>query len=560
MSYGGNFAAGLPPALARRFEAIVFDWDGTAVPDRHARRRRGPRSRGASVPRGGRRRRRQRHPRRQRRRSAPRPADRARAGCSSRSTAGRSSSRSTERAPPGRPARRRRPTRTPRSTRAAERDRRAARGAGIDARIVSQRLNRRKIDLLPDPEWADPPKAEIDQRRRGGRARLRAAGIDGLVEAARIALDAAPRRGLRRAQGDERRQARRDRAHRQGRLRACRLRASSGPTASRADQVLIGGDEFGPLGGLVGSDSMMLVAEADARDRRARSASSPKGSPTASSRLPGGPAAFVALARRPARAAQRRSRASRTIPRGRSSSTASTPPSERAHESLLAIADGMIGTTAAPLLVASRQRAPRSWSPGIYDGAGAETALLPAPRWAFARRRAAAGRSDPSGCSTCTPACSASASRAPRRSTRSGSSRWPDPGVACLRARRRSGRRVAGARAAASRAVSIRPRRSCTTGPGLDGDARDGRIDHRRRVAGARRYAPRSCRRVRRPATDGPRPEDAARSASRRDRSRVRPSARRAPARVGAAVGGRRHRHRGRRRAAARACGSRCSI
>src|SRR5439155_2039475 len=28
--------AGLAPALDRRFEAVVFDWDGTAVPDRHA--------------------------------------------------------------------------------------------------------------------------------------------------------------------------------------------------------------------------------------------------------------------------------------------------------------------------------------------------------------------------------------------------------------------------------------------------------------------------------------------------------------------------------------------
>ena len=25
-----------PPALDRRFEAIIFDWDGTAVPDRRA--------------------------------------------------------------------------------------------------------------------------------------------------------------------------------------------------------------------------------------------------------------------------------------------------------------------------------------------------------------------------------------------------------------------------------------------------------------------------------------------------------------------------------------------
>jgi len=34
---------------------------------------------------------------------------------------------------------------------------------GFEARIVSQRLKRRNIDLLPEPEWADPPKADIDR-------------------------------------------------------------------------------------------------------------------------------------------------------------------------------------------------------------------------------------------------------------------------------------------------------------------------------------------------------------------------------------------------------------
>src|SRR5262245_49732325 len=31
-----SVSARLPPSLARRFEAAVFDWDGTAVVDRHA--------------------------------------------------------------------------------------------------------------------------------------------------------------------------------------------------------------------------------------------------------------------------------------------------------------------------------------------------------------------------------------------------------------------------------------------------------------------------------------------------------------------------------------------
>jgi hypothetical protein len=32
---------------------------------------------------------------------------------------------------------------------------------GLETRIVSERLNRRKIDLIPLPEWSDPPKAKI---------------------------------------------------------------------------------------------------------------------------------------------------------------------------------------------------------------------------------------------------------------------------------------------------------------------------------------------------------------------------------------------------------------
>jgi len=34
---------------------------------------------------------------------------------------------------------------------------------GVKAEIVSERLNRRKIDLIPEPEWADPLKARITE-------------------------------------------------------------------------------------------------------------------------------------------------------------------------------------------------------------------------------------------------------------------------------------------------------------------------------------------------------------------------------------------------------------
>ena len=52
---------------------------------------------------------------------------------------------------------------------------------GLHAEIVSQRLNRRKIDLIPEPEWADPPKARIGELLAAVEARLRAAGLDGLA-------------------------------------------------------------------------------------------------------------------------------------------------------------------------------------------------------------------------------------------------------------------------------------------------------------------------------------------------------------------------------------------
>ena len=45
--------------------------------------------------------------------------------------------------------------------------------AGLEAKVVSQRLNRRKLDLIPEPEWADPPKARIAELVEAVEERLR---------------------------------------------------------------------------------------------------------------------------------------------------------------------------------------------------------------------------------------------------------------------------------------------------------------------------------------------------------------------------------------------------
>jgi hypothetical protein len=68
---------------------------------------------------------------------------------------------------------------------------------GLRAEIVSQRLNRRKIDLIPEPEWADPPKARIGELLDAVQQRLHEAGLAGLHEAARAISTASPTRRSR---------------------------------------------------------------------------------------------------------------------------------------------------------------------------------------------------------------------------------------------------------------------------------------------------------------------------------------------------------------------------
>ena len=50
------------------------------------------------------------------------------------------------------------------------RDEVAGRRTGLQVAVVYDRLNRRKVDVIPDPEWADPPKSRIGDLLRGGRA------------------------------------------------------------------------------------------------------------------------------------------------------------------------------------------------------------------------------------------------------------------------------------------------------------------------------------------------------------------------------------------------------
>jgi trehalose/maltose hydrolase-like predicted phosphorylase len=249
---------------------------------------------------------------------------------------------------------------------------------GLRAEIVSQRLNRRKIDLIPEPEWADPPKARIDELLVAVEKRLEAAGLD-LRTAVELALEAARGAGLPdpKVTSDAKHVeiGLADKADSSRWVFAELWRHGIGPGL-----VLIGGDEFGPLGGLHGSDSLLIVPEA-ARATAVSVGREPEGVPEGVVPLGGGPAAFVALLDD-----QIRRREQGVVPRIDEDAAWTVtvagldPERERAHEALLGLADGRIGSNGAPLWTHPAAE-PRVLAAGVYTGRGPETTLVEAPVW-----------------------------------------------------------------------------------------------------------------------------------------------------------------------------------
>jgi len=256
---------------------------------------------------------------------------------------------------------------------------------GLRAEIVSQRLNRRKIDLIPEPEWADPPKARIGELLAAVEERLAAAGLD-LRTVVELALEAARDAGLPdpKVTSDAKHVeiGLTDKADSARWVFAELWRHGIGPGL-----VLVGGDEFGPLGGLPGSDSLLLVPAA-ARAAAVSVGREPDGVPIGVIPLGGGPAAFVALLDD-----QIRRREQGGVPRIDEDAAWTVPVSgldpeqERAEEALLGLADGRIGSNGPPLWT-DPAAAPRVRAAGGYTGSGPETALVEAPVWQQVEGRA----------------------------------------------------------------------------------------------------------------------------------------------------------------------------
>src|SRR5581483_6885947 len=157
-----------------------------------------------------------------------------------------------------------------------------------------------------------------------------------------------------------------------------------------AGLVLIAGDEFGQLGGLPGSDSLLLVPEA-ARATAVSVGAEPTGTPADVLALGGGPDRFLELlADQLAR--RRRGELPELDPDPAWTLTVDgvDPLFERVHESLLTLVDGRLGTRGTPL-GGDAAADPGCYLAGAYTGTGPETALVRCPEWsALSRPRPAA--------------------------------------------------------------------------------------------------------------------------------------------------------------------------
>lgn len=290
--------AALPPALRRRFELIAFDWDGTAVPDRRTAMPELDRLlgqllgdglwiapvTGTNVD----------NLERQSLARIPPAARRRLYVCTNRGSEVFAYDAEGARYA----AQRRVASRAEEEqlSAAAEALQRELAARGVETSIIYDRLNRRKVDLIPLPEWDDPPKARIAELIVATTARVTAAGLRNIGDVQRLAAALAKQAGL----ADPR-------VTSDGKYVEIGLTDKSDSIAWLISEVaqphgvgntaiLIAGDEFGDVGGFAGSDERMIT-DAAAGATYVSVGREPNGVPPGVLHVPGGPAKFLEILR-----------------------------------------------------------------------------------------------------------------------------------------------------------------------------------------------------------------------------------------------------------------------
>lgn len=133
---------------------------------------------------------------------------------------------------------------------------------GLETRIISNRMNRRKLDIMPVPGWEDPSKERIGELLDDTEKRLKAVGLEGIRSVIDLVARCSEEVGL------------------YGRLTSDVKHVELGltdkadsveylieqiakPRGIDADDILFIGDEFGTIGGCEGSDSMMITPKTE---------------------------------------------------------------------------------------------------------------------------------------------------------------------------------------------------------------------------------------------------------------------------------------------------------
>lgn len=263
-----------------------------------------------------------------------------------------------------------------------------ARTAGLEVQIVTDRLNRRKIDLLPLPDWSDPPKSRIGELNDKVQERLHRAGIaGGLPEVLHRAEGIAREKGLSNARiTSDIKHVEIGLTDKSDSMRWV-LQEIVLPRAIPREDVLIAGDEFGPLSGAEGSDARMMVPEATGAVV-VSVGPEPAGVPPGVIPLSGGPGRFREFLVCQADLHERRAWAGLPALRTRDPrwlivEEGWTPAREQEIESLFALSNGYSGTRAA-LEEDGVYSNPATVLSGVYDTGpdpGSVPELAVAPTW-----------------------------------------------------------------------------------------------------------------------------------------------------------------------------------
>jgi trehalose/maltose hydrolase-like predicted phosphorylase len=193
---------------------------------------------------------------------------------------------------------------------------------GLKIDVVYDRMNRRKVDLIPLPEWSDPPKSAIASLRQAVEKRLTGAGLaGGLHEAISLAEQAAREQGLPEAKITSDSKYVEIGLTDKGDAVDWMMRELADKRQIEPADILIGGDELGNVAGFPGSDAKMITPETSGAVF-VSVGPEPEGVPAGVLHLGGGPACFRELL-----AAQAILQEQLSAPRTDPVTTVTTPPS-----------------------------------------------------------------------------------------------------------------------------------------------------------------------------------------------------------------------------------------